>query len=146
MNCEEIKKYLDDYILGEIDPVIEIQISEHLAECQNCQKEIKEREVVIESLKTSEKFEPPNEVYTKIKDDILIPRKEKRLLWGIPKRFSYAAASFVIGVILMHTADVLFLPVENAPKVEIRYEPTRKVPFSDTVQFHSAPAKNLARI
>ncbi|GAI19061.1 unnamed protein product, partial [marine sediment metagenome] len=34
----------------------------------------------------------------------------------------------------------------ESPKAEIKYEPARKEPFSDTVQFYSAPPKNLAKI
>jgi predicted anti-sigma-YlaC factor YlaD len=146
MNCKEIRKYFDDYILGELDPVIEIQVNEHLAECNNCQKELDDKETVMNFLKDSRKFEPSNEIYNRISSKIRVPVREKKNIWVLPKSLVYTAAAFLFGIIVMRTADILFFQVEESPKVEIKYEPARKEPFSDTVQFYSAPPKNLAKI
>lgn len=146
MNCKEIRKYFDDYILGELDPSIEIQVNEHLTECSNCQKGLDEKEAVMNLLKDSRKFEPSNEAYSRINSKIRVPVREKKIIWGLPKSLIYATAAFIFGIAVMRTADILFFQVAESPKAEIKYEPARKEPFSDTVQFYSAPPKNLAKI
>lgn len=146
MKCNKIKQYFDDYILGELDPIIEIQVNEHFAECERCRKEIEKKEAVIRVFKNAKRFEPSDKTYRRIKAHIITPKKEKRLLWLFPKSFVYAAAAFLLGVILMRSIDILLFQTEESPKVEIRYEAPQKEPFSDTVQFYSAPPKNLARI
>ncbi len=146
MDCKEIQKYFDDYILDELDSVIEIQVNEHLTECDNCQKELGEKEAVMNLLKDSQKFEPSNEVYNRISSKIRVPVKEKKIIWGLPKSLIYATAAFIFGIVVMRTADILFFPIEEPPKAEIKYAPVRKEPFSDTVQFYSVPVKNLAKI
>lgn len=146
MNCKDIRKYFDDYILGELDPAIEIQVNEHLAECDNCQKELDDKETMMNLLKDSQKFKTPDEVYSRISSKIRVPIREKKNIWVLPKSLVYTAAAFLFGIIVMRTADILFFQVTESPKAEIKYEPARKEPFSDTVQFYSAPPKNLAKI
>ena len=146
MDCKEIQKYFDDYILDELDSVIEIQVNEHLTECDNCQKELDAKEAVMNLLKDSQKFEPSNEIYSRINSKIRVPVKEKKIIWGLPRSLVYVAAAFLFGIAVMRTADILFFQIEEPPKVEIKYAPARKEPFSDTVQFYSAPPKNLAKI
>lgn len=146
MDCKEIQKYFDDYILDELDSVIEIQVNEHLTECDNCQKELDAKEAVMNFLKNSQKFEPSNEIYSQISSKIRVPVKEKKIIWGLPRNLIYAAAAFIFGIAVMRTADILFFQIEEPPKVEIKYAPARKEPFSDTVQFYSVPPKNLAKI
>jgi len=146
MKCKEMHKYFDDYILGELDSVIEMQINEHLAECKMCRQILNDRETVINMIRNTQKFEPGAGTYDRIKSRIVIPKKEKRLFWIFPKSLIYVAASFVLGLILMRTVDIIALQRIKSPQVEMRYEPSHKEPFSDTVQFYSAPPKNLARI
>ncbi len=146
MDCKEIKEYFDDYILGELDPTIEIQIHGHLEECRKCQKNIEEREMFINQFRDSHKFRPSENAYRRIRSTILVPEKEKRLVWALPKKFVYAAAAFLLGIVLMRAIDVLIFPIEERPKAEVKYEPLRKEPYSDTVQFYFVPAKNLAKI
>lgn len=146
MDCKELSKYFDDYILGELDPDIEIQLNEHISGCDRCQKEIEEKEKVIKFFKGLQRFEPSTEIYRRIKSRFVLSKKEKKLLWGIPRNLVYAMAAFCLGIVLMRAVDVLSLRMEESPKVEIRYEPTHKGLISDTIQFYSVPAKNLVKI
>ena len=41
MNCEEAKKLMDSYLDGELDPIANQKIEEHLRECRNCDQAYK---------------------------------------------------------------------------------------------------------
>lgn len=146
MNCKEMKEYVDDYILGELDSEIEIQLNEHAVGCEQCQREIAEKEKVIKLFEGSQRFEPPTEMYRRISSRFVLSKKEKKILWKIPRNLVYVMAAFCLGVLLMRTVDVLVLRGEESPQVEMRYESTPKGLISDTIQFYSVPAKNLVEI
>ena len=46
MNCEEIKEKIVDYWDGSIKSDDRIEIEKHIAECKNCQKELKALRIV----------------------------------------------------------------------------------------------------
>lgn len=146
MDCREIRRYLEDYIVGELDPTTEIQINEHLAECQQCSKDYEERGKLVNTFRESHRFAAPRDAYKRIQRDISVSKKEKRSVWIFPKSFVFATAAFLLGIVLMRTIDVFVLSLEERQKVEVRYEPLQREPFTDTVQFYTVPVKNLARI
>jgi anti-sigma factor RsiW len=144
MNCDRIKKYVDDYFLDELDQAVEMKVSEHLTKCPQCQKEFEKKEALINRLKDSLKLQPSQGVYKRIrtivKNDCV---REKIKWWGLPRQFVYAAAAFLLGVVLMRAIDTIISETEQHPQVEMRYEVPEK---ADTVQFYSAPPKHLARM
>jgi predicted anti-sigma-YlaC factor YlaD len=146
MNCEEVRKYFDDYILGEIEETIEIQVNEHLVDCKGCQKEFEEKEKLINLFMESQKFEPTDDIYRRIRNRIKMPKTDKKLFWGLSKNFAYTAVAFLFGVFLMRAVDVFFIQRTESPRVEIRYAPSHKEHYSDTIEFYSTPPKNLAKI
>lgn len=146
MKCQDIRSSLDDYILGELDPDTEIQMNEHLSECKECAEELTKKEAAFNIVKSSARFEPSAEPFRRIKRQIFIHRKQRRLFWIFPKSFAYAAVAFLFGIALMKSLDVFILKPAERPRVEIKYETRYKEPFIDTVEFYHAPAKNLARI
>ncbi len=147
MNCNKIKKYLDDYILGEIDTSLEIKINEHLLECAHCRQQVNEKESFFASFKESAKFIPPEQTYQKIAGSVFRPDPRKKpFLAGWSWRFAYTVAAFFAGMVLMRIADTQFNKFEEQTEIEVKYEPTYRVPFSDTVLFYTAPPKNLAKI
>lgn len=146
MKCTEFREFYDDYVLHEIDPEIEMQINEHLLECEPCRKEISEREKIIDIFRRSQRFSPPGTLYRRVTDGIGDTHKERVPLFGLPRGVVYAAAAFVLGVVMTKAVDSLFLRVEQLRPVEVKQEQLRPTPFSDTVEFYSVPAKNLARI
>ncbi len=146
MDCREINKYLEDYILEELEPMIEIQINAHLAECQQCRQECEEEARLINAFQESQRFTPPREIFQRLRSSISVPRKERNFFWVFPKSFIFATAAFLLGIVLMRTVDVFIFPLEQKQKVEVRYDPLQREPFTDTVQFYTVPVKNLARI
>ena len=147
MKCEEVKKFLNDYLLGELDPAIEIQINEHLNECANCQKDLKERENTVSILKDACRYAPAEEAYEKIRAR-LEPRKKARPVWmpNWTKSLIFAAAAFLLGMVLMRTADILLIDAKQKPPIEAGYKPAYRIPFSDTIKFYTAPSKTLVKL
>ncbi|KPJ70489.1 hypothetical protein AMJ52_09910 [candidate division TA06 bacterium DG_78] len=147
MKCEKIKKYVEDYLLDELEQSLEIKVNEHLSKCSHCQKDFAGKETLINLLRDSLKFQPSHKVYKRIHKTVQKGSvREKSVLQGLPRHLVYATAAFLLGVALMRTIDTIMWATEQHPQVEIRYEEPEKVYLSDTVQFYSAPPKHLARM
>lgn len=146
MKCNEVIKHLNDFVLEELDQETQIQVNEHCAQCDRCQKALTERYAVADLLRGSERFEAPANLYGRVKRNVFVPRKEKPVFWGIPRNLVFAVAMFFIGVVVMRAVDVYVISMQPAAKTEIRTEPLRLEHRSDTVEFYTVPAENLARI
>jgi anti-sigma factor RsiW len=143
MKCTEIKPYLFDFVVDEVDPDIEIRIHEHLTECTECRVTVQEIEADSARLQSPTWFAPDPSVYRRIRDALPRKRKQRIFSW-LPVSAGYALAAFLLGAVIMHTADNLLLR-ERATEKEVRYEPPSKMPYADTVEFYTVPVKNLAR-
>lgn len=146
MNCNEARKHLNDFLLEELDQKIEIQVNEHLAQCGKCQKALEERRTVVDVLRRSQKYEPSPLLYARVKNQVFMPKRKKKLFWGISRNLVYAFAMFFLGVVVMRTIDIYVMSMQPAVQTEVKTEPLRMEQRSDTVEFHSVPAENLARI
>jgi anti-sigma factor RsiW len=147
MSCEEIRKHIDDYILGEVDPALEIRINEHVLRCVACRKELEEREAGIGYLTSIPKAAVPDSAYRTIRSRLFPPCREKRPFFAsLAGRLVFVSAAFLVGMVLMRTVDVVSFRGKARPAVETKARPYYRIPFADTIKFYSAPAKNLARI
>ena len=143
MKCTEAKPFLFDFIMEELEPDIEIRIHEHLSDCAACRAAVQEIEAVASRLQSPARFAPDPGVWRRIRDTLPRKRKPKIFSW-LPVSAGYALAAFLLGAVIMHTADNLFLGDRTTEK-EVRYEPPSKMPYADTVEFYTVPVKNLAR-
>jgi anti-sigma factor RsiW len=146
MKCSQIKNHIIDYVLNELDPEHQITVNEHLAICSGCRDELRRTEAVIGGLRGATRFEPTPAVYGKITEQITVPRPKRTRFLGMPRSLVYAFAAFILGVVITRSVDNIILNIRAPASVEVRRESPQKVPFSDTVEFYSVPAKNLARI
>ena len=146
MNCSEIKEYLLDHILEELDPELQIQINEHLAVCGQCRTEAAATERLVDGFAASARFEPVPDVYRDIAGRIGKKQPSRAKLFGIPRSFVFALGAFMLGIIVTRSVDTIVRNRTEPSGIEVRQELPRKVPFSDTVEFYSVPAKHLARI
>ncbi|KPL12849.1 hypothetical protein AMJ74_06030 [candidate division WOR_3 bacterium SM1_77] len=146
MKCSEMKNYLIDYVLEELDSELQIQVNEHLAICKKCRGEILQTEAVIDSFKDSARFKPTPGVYGKISEQIRVAKPERPRIFGMPRSLVFALGAFLFGIVVTRSIDAIIVNVREPSSIEVRQEAPRKVPFSDTVEFYSVPAKNLARI
>ena len=146
MNCREVNEYLDDLILGELSPEIEIKIHDHLESCASCGKELSAREAAAAFLRTGNTIAPESRLYNRIAPQL--PQVEHKPA-GTPfwlRTLAFATAAFVLGIICMRAADMLIMNTKLTPNAEARYRPVFRAPFSDTVLFHAAPSKHLVKL
>jgi anti-sigma factor RsiW len=146
MKCKELRALLDDFILGELDAEIEIQVNEHLAECDRCKRELDGHSRVLTVLKNTRRFEPSAALTKQIKRRVFRPRQQKYVFNHVPKSLAFALATFVLGMVLMRSLDVWFFKQKTEAAVEFRYEQKEPEPFNDTLEFYHVPAKHMARI
>jgi predicted anti-sigma-YlaC factor YlaD len=145
MKCIEIRECLFDHILGELDPEVEIQVNEHLAVCEVCRREFGKAESVVRSLRKGKPFEPAPAVYGRIAGSLTASRRQRTRLLGMPRSLVFALGAFLFGVVLTRSIDTVATIGRRPARIEVRQEEPRISPFSDTVEFYSVPAKNLAR-
>ncbi|MGD9380695.1 MAG: zf-HC2 domain-containing protein [candidate division WOR-3 bacterium] len=146
MNCADTKKHLIDYVLEELDPELQIQVNEHLAVCEKCRAGAAETERTVDEFKESARFKPASDVYRDIAERIVKPKPSRTRLLGIPKSLVFALGAFLLGIIMTRSIDTVIRNRAQPSRIEVRQEVPRIAPFSDTVEFYSVPAKNLARI
>jgi predicted anti-sigma-YlaC factor YlaD len=147
MKCQEFRDHFDDYILGEVEPAIEIRINEHLLECDACRRDIEERETLYKDFRDIPKAGPPGSAFFRVKKSIRQPTRAKKPFyarWSL--RTAALAATFILGMVLMRGVDVVSLRNREKPTMETGIRPYYRIPYADTIKFYSAPAKNLARI
>ena len=147
MKCEDIKDCFDDFVLGEVDPAMEIAINEHLLECPACRQELGEREALFADLRRTTACPPPERAWHEVRRSVQTlsrDRKPRFVRWFAP--IVYVATAFLTGMVLMRAADVITFRAREKPAMETGNRPSYRVPYSDTVQFYAAPAKNLAKI
>lgn len=146
MNCGDMKEYLIDYILEEMDPELQIQVNEHLAICDKCRAAAAETERMVDGFKGSARFKPVPEIYGAIAKRIRKPKPDRARLFGVPKSLVFALGAFLLGIVVTRSFETAINSRVEPSRIEVRQEVPRMAPFSDTVEFYSVPAKNLARI
>ncbi len=146
MTCSELKSHLVDYTLGELSPELEIRVNEHLAVCKKCSVLLKQIGDTVSGFEGSARFKPTPGVYTRIAEKITVLKPEPSRFLGMPKSMVFAFGAFMLGIVLTKSIDAIIISTRRVSGIEVRQEAPRRVPFSDTVEFYSVPAKNLARI
>ena len=145
MKCAEVRKYLNDFVLEELDQETEIQVNEHCAQCARCQQVLTERYAVVNMLKRSERFEPPAHLHRRVKQHVFVPKKTLAFR-GIPRSLVFAVAMFFLGVVVTRAIDFYVMSMQPAVQNDIQTQPLRLEHHADTVEFYTVPAENLARI
>lgn len=147
MKCKKLVQYYDDFVLGELKPEEEMLVNNHIQECPACRMEIDGLEKMIAGFREAGALTPRPCVLRKIKGRLKAPHSAGRFLNAFPTRFAYALAAFILGMILMRTADVFLVKrVVETKEDMLQIEPLKKELLADSIYFHAAPAKNLARI
>ena len=146
MTCSEMRNCLVDYVLWELAPELEIQVNEHLAICEKCRGEVRETESVVNRIRDSAKFRPAPDIYGKITDRIRVRKPQRARIFWMPRSLVFAFGAFLLGVVITKSIDEITTNVRQPSGIEVRQEAPGGVPFSDTVEFYSVPAKNLASI
>jgi predicted anti-sigma-YlaC factor YlaD len=147
MDCSQLNKYLIDYLLEELEPVLEMKVNEHLNECSKCQKKMENMESFFTNIKEDKNIKADKKVLQNIKERIGIERKPLLLRFlNRPVKLYYAIATLVFGLLIMSVTDVInekIKPQQKEVKKEykILYKPSGT--DSDSIVFYSAPSHRL---
>lgn len=103
MKCKDIQADLLDYLEGTLTEKRTKEIEEHLHDCEDCQKEWREFQRVIESLESeSEQIEIPDDFMAKVRANVTTTQKGRRTFFRRPAVMGMVASLFFM--IFMGTA------------------------------------------
>jgi predicted anti-sigma-YlaC factor YlaD len=145
MKCASVKKLLDEYLLNELEPDVEMKINEHCALCTSCRNALDEFREVHETLKQVEPAHPSAGLYDRLIERMGRERSRHRFLWIFPRTFVYSAIAFFFGIVVMYSIENITLKRGLSESMDKQYEPTHHEIGSDTIAFYSVPAEHLVR-
>lgn len=122
MKCLEINK-IYDYLEGEISSEERIEIEKHLSVCPKCSRILKERKILLESIKEIPKIEPPPDLVNKIMDKIIGPRISwvKVFIYSLSISFIFSLFSIILLKVTKESVSSIFLNFTNSLLNTIRY-------------------------
>lgn len=127
MNCEDIKKYLGDFIAGELAAKQKADIEDHLTHCEKCRKEQEFEEGWVKLLHFDEIPDPGENFWNSLEGNILSRVEDTRAdesaefedteshnLVAISKYLIPLAASIILFIGAIGTDDILIFQPEIA--------------------------------
>ena len=122
MKCLEINK-IYDYLEGEISSEERIEIEKHLSVCPTCSRILRERKILLESIKEIPKIEPPPDLVNKIMDKIIGPRISwvKVFIYSLSTSFIFSLFSIILLKVTKESVSSIFLNFTNSLLNTIRY-------------------------
>jgi len=122
MKCLEINK-IYDYLEGEISPEERIEIEKHLSTCPTCSRILRERKILLESIKEIPKIEPPPDLVDKIMDKIIRPRVSwvKVFIYSLSTSFIFLLFSIIFLKATEKNVSLIFLNFTDSFLNTIRY-------------------------
>ncbi len=102
MKCLTAKKWISEYIDGDLDAAKKAKLDEHCAQCADCQKLIEDFQTISNSAKELETFSPPESTWGKIQEKMTA--EEQEVLTLAPQKqswFSLPRLSYVLSAVLM---------------------------------------------
>ena len=145
MKCVCAQELLDDYVLNELAPDIEMQLNTHLDGCVPCRKALREREECLAEMESNMELDLPASAFKRIEGSRPLRRRKSRFLWIFPTQVVYTLGAFLLGIIIMRIVDAVLIDRSEESQVEMYRVPAYREPSTDTVHFYTAPAKHLAR-
>jgi anti-sigma factor RsiW len=106
MKCLTEKKWISEYIDGELDAAKKTQLNEHCAQCADCKKLLKDFQTISSGAKELDSFSPPENTWGKIQEKMttepqevlsLVPQKQS---WFSLPRLSYVLSAVLLVVFL----------------------------------------------
>jgi anti-sigma factor RsiW len=102
MKCLTAKKWISEYIDGELDVAKKAQLDEHCAKCADCQKLMEDFQTISSSTKELDTFSPPESTWGKIQEKMTA--EEQEVLTLAPQKqswFSLPRLSYVLSAVLL---------------------------------------------
>jgi anti-sigma factor RsiW len=106
MDCEEVDRFIDVYLDGELDPARWLEMEQHFRHCPSCQSLAKERQEFLAFFKAcAPTYQTPPQLRTKLSAK-LRRQTPKRTFTLLRVPWVYAAAVLVLGLFLAQ--NILF--------------------------------------
>lgn len=102
MKCQTAKKWISEYIDGELDAVKKDELHEHCARCDDCRKLLEDFQAISKSARELEELSPPESTWDKIKEKMTA--EEQQVLTPVSRRqsrFSLPRLSYVLSAVLL---------------------------------------------
>jgi hypothetical protein len=102
MKCQIAKKWISEYIDGELDAAKKAKLDEHCAQCDDCQKFLEDFQTISKSTKDLSTFSPPESTWGKIQEKM--NAEEQEVLTLVPQKqswFSLPRLSYVLIAVLL---------------------------------------------
>ena len=98
MECEEIQRFIDPYLDGELDFARRVELEQHIAQCPSCRSLLKQRQAFRAFFVAAvSQYKAPPELETKVLAAMRrMPKKEKFSLWRQPWIYATAVAAISI--------------------------------------------------
>ena len=106
--CEEIRKVLLDYLLGELPGDEAEELRAHLQECPECRREYQSLKEVVELTHSATSLEPSQGIYENLKEAVLARRPRPRLL---RRPLGLKVSILRAATVLLIAAAILAVPV-----------------------------------
>ena len=107
MRCSYAKKLISEYIDGDLDPGREARLDDHLSQCPDCRKVLKDLRTIVSDAQELEELSPPDKTWQKIESRmeakrplVTFPASPVRKWYALPSfRFALAAAAMVLLIV-----------------------------------------------
>ena len=107
MNCEEINKYIGDYIDGELPTELIKEFENHLSTCNKCREEVEIEKRLVASLKKLRLEENPETLYPTVLGKIRESKEKKGFIDKIFSPFIIRIPVASVGLIFIIVATIL---------------------------------------
>jgi anti-sigma factor (TIGR02949 family) len=145
MNCDEIRKFLDAYVDGELESTRQLDVETHLAGCPDCKKVAEQIANFSSFVRTDMKvYKAPPELRSKIRTSL---RKESEPMFAWFFKYSrplaYAAAGLVLGFALAWAWLTLSPSKDQDIVAEAISNHSRSLMVSHLVDCHSSDQQTV---
>ncbi len=106
MKCLTAKKWISEYIDGDLDAAKKAKLDEHCAQCADCQKLLEDFRTISTSARELKTFSPPERTWGKIQEKMTSEEQEVLTLepqkqgWFTLPRLSYVLSALLLVVFL----------------------------------------------
>jgi len=118
MKCEEIRKELTDFVIGETDASVIDEVKNHLEACRDCSRELRQTERLSEALRSWKGIDPSSLMYDKLKTRMSASGSSRRKIFSLPTfrkaAFQFAEVTAIVVVTLLISRQ-LQKPAPKAP-------------------------------
>jgi predicted anti-sigma-YlaC factor YlaD len=106
MKCSTAKKWISEYIDGDLDAAKKTELDKHCVQCADCRKLLEDFRTISSGAKELDTFVPPESAWGKIQEKMtaeeqevlkLAPRKQ---IWSSLPKLSYALSALLLVVFL----------------------------------------------